>query len=224
MASHNKGGPYLRMRSVPTNPNTVRQQAVRNALGSLVNVWTDVLTQVQRDGWETYAGNVPVTDKLGETINLSGQNWYVGINTARLQAGLPRVDAAPTTFNQGVPVQSIAATNAGTADVIGINGADMSTDLILGAAAPDDGDIILFIGPPVNSSRNYFKGPYQLVDVIAVASAATSVAWGTTITALFNANTALNTGQKRALRARIAYDDGRLSPAFNLLTTTVDDV
>ena len=32
--SHNRGGAYTRNRSIPVNPNTVQQQAVRNAFSS----------------------------------------------------------------------------------------------------------------------------------------------------------------------------------------------
>ena len=91
-ASRNKGGAYFRARALPTNPNTPEQQAVRGYLGTLANLWTNVLTPANRVLWDFYAFNVPVINAVGDSIQLTGQQMYIRANVPRLQAGLPRVD------------------------------------------------------------------------------------------------------------------------------------
>lgn len=98
VASHNAGGAYFRGRSTPTNPRTSQQQAVRNAVAQIAAAWTQTLTVAQRTAWDTFAKNVPITDALGNSINIPAMAWYNKANAARLQAGLTRVDAAPTEF------------------------------------------------------------------------------------------------------------------------------
>ena len=113
-ASRNSGGMYLRGRAVPVNRNTAQQQAVRTSLAQLTTLWQTTLTAVQRAAWATYAANVTVVNSLGANINLSGNNWYVAVNQPRLQAGLARIDTAPTTFNTGSLTQPTFTCHSGT--------------------------------------------------------------------------------------------------------------
>jgi hypothetical protein len=53
-ASHNRGGQYFRGRTIPTNPNSVFQQAVRNNLSVLQTRFLSTLTAAQRLAWTTY--------------------------------------------------------------------------------------------------------------------------------------------------------------------------
>lgn len=101
VASHNKGGQYMRARTTPTNPRTVYQTAVRDAVRSLSNAWESTLTPTQIGDWNVYAANVRRTNRLGDATNSSGFSWYVGNNIPRLQAALARIDDAPTIFNTG---------------------------------------------------------------------------------------------------------------------------
>src|SRR3990172_1538376 len=82
--SRNRFGSYIRNRSIPVNPGTIEQQAIRNALGLLSANWK-VLTDVQRDNWTNYALNTPYTDWQGAPITLTGLQMYCAINVPRLQ-------------------------------------------------------------------------------------------------------------------------------------------
>jgi len=93
--ANNKGGPYVRRRTVPTNPTTLRQTAVRSYLGTLSAMWQD-LTSAQRSGWNIYAQNHPVMNRQGVSIKLSGMSWFVGLNSRLLDVGMPALSAAPT--------------------------------------------------------------------------------------------------------------------------------
>ncbi len=64
--------------TIPTNPNTTFQQVVRNAVSQLTSLWSDVLTQTQRDQWQVYADNVPLTKRHGEQHTVT--SWSFGID------------------------------------------------------------------------------------------------------------------------------------------------
>lgn len=178
-AAHNKGGLYFRGRSIPTNPNTARQQLVRSVVGGLTLAWSNELSEAQREGWRSYAANVPVTDSLGQSMTLSGFNWFVKCKTAPQQAvfsglavfGPAAVDDAPVIFNTGVPVVDVTTfdgvftTPPGTLAVV----ANLATALDVATT------YYLYIAPPQTAGKKFYKGPYQL------AAAATSNAAGETV-------------------------------------------
>lgn len=217
-ASRNRFGPYLRTKAIPINPNTVRQQTVRTLFATLVTLWNDTLTQVQRNNWNLWAANTTILGKDGQPINITGQNAYIRFNVIRLQIGGTRVDDAPSIFNNGVPVTSFEATEDAAPGVIEIafGGLAMATDVLINGGASDDGDVAIYLGGPVNPSRTFFKGPYQLSSLLAVTATLTTVDWDTLLTAMTQA-LAVAEGQFRSVRFRIVYDDGRLSESFDAL-------
>lgn len=93
--SHNKGGPYVRKRGTPTNPNSTKQQAARAILATLSGNWAS-LTDVQRAGWADYAALSQYVDPLGTSFNLSGQQMFVALNSRLLGAGTTASATAPT--------------------------------------------------------------------------------------------------------------------------------
>lgn len=154
-ASHNRGGQYLRGRTIPTNPNSVFQQAVRNNLSVLQTRFLSTLTAAQRLAWTTYAQNTPVTDSLGNSIKLTANQWYIACNSLRLQAGIAVVDAGPTTFGLPTfttPVPTIVA--AGTTVSMAFTNTDSWATAVGGA-------LLIFASRPQNPTVNFFKGPYR---------------------------------------------------------------
>lgn len=221
-ASRNRGGQYFRQRVVPTNPNSSRQAAVRAIFSGLVTAWLDTLTAAQRAAWKGYADGTPRTNALGDELILTGQQMYIACNTARLQAGLSRVDAAPTTNNRGESPTLIDGDTGGVANTIEFASGALTTNVDISAAASDDGDALLFIGEPVNASINYFKGPYQFAAATSFASTDT-VANFTNATGTLGMTTPLVGGQYRPARAVLAYDDGRVSTAYEAICLVIDD-
>ena len=96
-AARNRGGTYLRARAVPTNPNSTRQQAVRAILGTLSSAWSRDLDDAARALWSAYAQNNPITDKLGQSITLSGMAWFCRLNSRLVDAGELALEAPPIT-------------------------------------------------------------------------------------------------------------------------------
>lgn len=91
----NKGGHCVRLRTTPVNPNTARQQATRQVLGTISAGWK-LLTQAQRDAWEAYASTHEIKNSLGLDINIAGQNWYCRINSRLSDAGITLLTDPPT--------------------------------------------------------------------------------------------------------------------------------
>lgn len=94
--SHNKGGPYVRTRAIPTNPNSPRQQAVRVILGTLASAWSNILTDAQRASWNVYADANTILNALGQSIKLTGLAWYLRCGARLLDAGGTAPTDAPT--------------------------------------------------------------------------------------------------------------------------------
>lgn len=80
--SRNRGGAYVRNRSVPVDPNTIAQQNVRSILATQSSSWADQ-TDAVRAAFQNWAVQNPVINALGHSILLSGQQAFVQLN-ARL--------------------------------------------------------------------------------------------------------------------------------------------
>lgn len=203
--SHNKGGMYFRGRTIPTNPNSSQQQAVRSIVADLSNRWPNILTPSERAAWDIYAENVPLTGPLGEPRQVSGLNMYVRSNTPRIQAGLTRIDAAPSIFDLG----EYTAPTLGT-----IAPATNEIDIAFTAAdAWDDEDgsaLLVFVSPPQNPSINYYKSAFRFAGSID-GDSVTPPTSPATLTTPF----AFVSGQRLFVRCNVTRADGRLgSPVF----------
>lgn len=205
--SHNRFGQYIRAGSIPVNPNTDRQVAVRNAVRSLAIAWQNTLTQVQRNAWETYAANITWTNKLGQQINLTGLNHYIRSNTPLVQNAIDRVDVAPGIFNLATAELELSATASEATQDLTVDGQ---------AVAPWIGEAgawqFITMGLPQNGGIAFFGGPYRQITAIPGAG---PPPWPAVIAAAFP----FTEGQRIWIRSRIARADGRLSEfaIFNFL-------
>jgi len=197
--SHNAGGPYVRNRAIPVNPNTDRQVAVRNAVRGLAIHWQITLTQNQRDAWDTYGANVSWTNRLGQTITLSGLNHYIRSNTPRLAiGGLARFDDAPIIFDLAVAEQALSAVGSAATQDLTVDG-DPLADWIADPGAAQ----FYYMGLPQNSSRKYFSGPWRYGTVACIGPPPFPVT--------LPAPWPIADGQRIWLRSRVQRSDGRLS-------------
>lgn len=159
--SHNAGGMYTRGRTIPTNPSSTQQQAVRNAMSQLAAAWVSVLTPAQRESWQTYSDNVPLIDKLGDPVNVGALPMYQRSNVPRLQAALPRVDDAPIVYDLGDFTTPSIAVTAGPPNAIAV-----TFDNADAWANEDDSAMLVYSSRPQNPSVLFFKGPYRLAGAI----------------------------------------------------------
>lgn len=213
IASHNAGGTYFRAGTIPTNPNTIFQQAVRTGVASLTSSWNSILSAAQRAAWDLYAFNVKVTNRIGKQVNISGLAMFVRSNVARVQAGEDPVITAPAEFNLGVYTKGSALNATVAAQTIDIN-------FIAGLPADpwllETGAFLLvYVSRPQNESINFFKGPYRFAgslqgDAIPPTSPFT-----------VNAPFAFTLAQKLFTKCVVTYDDGRYTTAITSNTVSV---
>ena len=197
--AHNKGGPYTRARSIPTNPNTSRQIAVRTAVRNLAISWETTLTQAQRDAWDVYAANVSWTNRLGMSINLTGLNHYIRCNTPRRISGIAAILGAPAIQDIGDAEPALAATASAATQDLTISGEDPND--WIGEA---DAWQVYYMGLPQNASRKFFGGPYRLLTIVPGAGPPP-------FPIVIAASYVFQEGQRIWVRSRILRGDGRLS-------------
>lgn len=94
--SHNRGGSYVKRRSTPTNPNSVKQQDIRGILATLSSGWAGISSS-DRSSWNDWADANPQTDSLGNSVAWTGHQAYVGLNSRLLLAGAAAVGLPPIT-------------------------------------------------------------------------------------------------------------------------------
>lgn len=203
-ASHNRGGMYFRARSIPTNPNSAFQQAVRGFVASLTSIWNNVLTADQGSGWIDYADAVPMVDRLGEPRNIGGLAHFVRSNVPRLQAGLDPVYDAPLDYNLGEFSNPLIGTVSEATQLVG------TSFVPADEWANEDGSaMLILVSRPKNPTVNYFKGPYRYAGMIE-GDSGTPPTSPATVTAPF----AFVAGQRLFVQYRVSRADGRLSLPF----------
>lgn len=197
--SHNRYGAYKRNRSVPVNPNTDRQVAVRNAIRALTIAWQNTLTVGQRTAWETYATNIVWKNALGQDVNLTGLNHYVRSNTISVTLGFGRIDDAPTIFNIAAAELELGCTASEATQILTIT-FDDTQDWATEAGSFQH----FYMGLPQNAAIKFFGGPWRYV--VSVAGEVPAVS-----PKLATAPFPFAEGQRLWLKSRIMRADGRLS-------------
>ena len=166
--SHNRGGDYVRRRVSPTNPNSSRQQAMRSILSTLSAAWSSVLTAVQRAQWNTWAEAQSKTGPLGNTINLTGINAYVWLNSHLLDAGDSRIDAPPI-------VVAPTALLTFSADISAINTVDLT---FTGTPLAANHKVQLFMSLPQSGSA---EPNFKQCRIVGYSGAAQASPWAATM-------------------------------------------
>lgn len=209
-ASTNRGGAYFRRRSTPVNPRTPEQIAVRTGLSNIAGVWSQVLTQAQRDAWTLFGKNVPKVNVLGEARQQSGIAAFVAANTPRLQTGLPVVLDGPTTFVlPSTPVVTLAFTGTGASKALSISIANEGD-------YPTDGNFLFYEGRPQSLGVSYFIGPYRF----AAQETIGTPGWAPQVSTL---PYPISANQRIYGYVRATLADGRLSPAGRVMIDVPSD-
>jgi hypothetical protein len=192
--SRNRGGQYIRRRSLPVNPGSTFQNIVTAALGTLVANWVNVLTQDQRDLWDAWADAV--------NPNGTGENAYIAANVMRLQAGFATIPNAPTPQSGAdLTPPTVSQPDVSDDDVdISFNNADEWATAV-------GGHLFIFISRPTNASRNFFKGPYRYAGTIDGA-----VVPPTSPSTLIGLPFSFAADQRVHFQFRASTADGRISP------------
>ncbi len=143
-------------------------------------------------------------NRLGETVTLTGFNHYIRSNSILLQSGLTVVDDGPTIFELPEKDTTLAITASKTTQLISV-----TFDNAALWANETGGYMVTFQGSPQNPQRNFFAGPWRLLDNIAGDDTVPPTSPDTE-TAVF----AITELQHQWIYARIVRKDGRLSEPF----------
>ena len=170
--SHNRGGPYVRLRNVPDKYTTPDAMAAKSRLAASSSAWK-TLSDADRLAWTSFSSANPVVDTLGEKRVLTGAQTYVMHANRTLYASstLPAVlpSSGPPASLTSLSITAVAATPA---CVLTFTPTPLDADLRLWVSA-------CYVDSP---SINFIKKSIRLVGVSAVA-ALTGVQFGPQIVA-----------------------------------------
>jgi enamine deaminase RidA (YjgF/YER057c/UK114 family) len=204
--SRNRGGMYARSRAIPTNPNSTAQADIRNCLANANTAWQTIGASA-RASWETYASNTAMTNRVGDTIYLTGQQQWLRTATASQYYGLDPAAlfaTAPTTYDLG---------NTGTLTDGGASNLTNDVTINVGDSPAWAGDDAAYgfvqLGIEQNDTINFYSAPFR--------KASSTPGDGTTaITSLvanyftvYNMN--MTVGNVVFSRVVVLQSDGRLS-------------
>jgi hypothetical protein len=97
-ASKGRSGQILRSKRSPVQPRSYIQQQKRFLLQSLNHHFL-TLDPTYITQWNDFAANWTVTDSLGQSIHLTGLNWFISLNTRLVALGSTPHDAPPLNPN-----------------------------------------------------------------------------------------------------------------------------
>jgi hypothetical protein len=202
--ARNRFGNYIRARTKPVNPNSQLQSAIRDALSYLTNQWSAVLSTSQRLAWAAYAAAIPMKNRLGETIYLTGFNHFVRSNVAFQNTYGQYAAVGPTDLT--LPAKDTLFTVAGSV-------ATQLITVVYDSTQPWANLTLstfnVYVGQPRKVSENFFAGPWKYGGAeIGVTGAPPASPF------TFSTPYTLVLGQLITCYARIRMVDGRLSEPF----------
>lgn len=205
--SRNRYGAYRRRRTKPVNPNSVLQQYRRQAFRAAIDAWTNDMTAIERQSWETYAAGVPWLNKVGETTHLTGQAMFLRTACYLLfwNGSAAAAYTAPGIFDIGSIFMTIGSltydTSANT--LAGSFGATVVSN----SWQVTGGAVQISISQPANASTNFRPNRFKSVaNVDAGAVPATPL-----VLAASASPWVFTAGQKVWAKVRGYMPDGRLT-------------
>ena len=146
-----RNGQVVRIRAIPSNPQTPEQIHVRNILAARATAWRS-LTEAQRAAWTAAALGYNSQSRLGMSGALTGEQLYVRVNSNLAAVGEALVTAPPAlpAFEANV-VTGLTITN--TAGVIVVKFACTGTSTAFN---------IISATPPMSQGRGRAYGMNRL--------------------------------------------------------------
>jgi hypothetical protein len=140
VASRNHFGSYERAHASPKKDRTPAQQRTTAGFAVISKAWSE-LTEAQRLAWMAQARHSKSRSRLGESYTLTGQTYFMRVNSLRAASGLSLLtDPPPRGQHIPNPVRTLIINNQG--DHIALK---------LELAEPPAGDIMLFGAAPCSA-------------------------------------------------------------------------
>jgi hypothetical protein len=164
--SHNRAGQYQRNRRAPVQPiGTGRRSFMRSAFAAASSGWS-ALTGAQQSAWNAYGNLYPITDALGQSITLTGQQQFVSCGTQLLNCGQALPTLPPATNAVYSPVVSAFVPNQTTTP-------SFLRTLIAG---PAGSFLLAAFGQQVSAGVGFWKTFWQMLSQPASTTAVTALA------------------------------------------------
>lgn len=187
--SKNRNGAYLRQKVSPSQPRSASQLNVRSMFGQLSKAWGQILSDMQRSGWNALAATNPRPDRFGNPQVLTGLQMYQSINRNLSTIGAARLDTAPPSLTvEGLT--SVALTATFTGSVLSL----VFTPTPPGASS----HLVVFATPPVSPGKTFLTPFLKLTHADPAAATASPRDLYAEWSALFGA---LQPGQSIAISA-----------------------
>ncbi|MBA7682972.1 hypothetical protein ES703_91328 [subsurface metagenome] len=210
--ARNRSGNYIRPRTKPVNAHSERQESIRAIISYLAEYWHETLTAPQRAAWAVYAAAVAMTNRLGETIYLTGFNHFIRSNSARMMFHPGPVTFAPEILSLPEKDPDLVCS---AEDIAGQTFTFTNNVAFFAANGDPFVTILLYQGQPQLASRNFFAGPWRYIGGIGVAE-------GQAGTDTEGADFVFAAGQKVWFKARSYTNFGRLSEPWLLPPRTIE--
>lgn len=159
--AHNRGGPYVRLGTIPTVVTSSYAQAVKNALAAASQSW-QTLNTGQQLAWKTWASQNPIINRLGEPRILSGHQAFIQLNQKLLLYALTPISVPPVAAPPTALLTLTGSYDIGAGDF-----------QIAFTATPLDADIALLVRAAVVDSSGiaYVRNRLKLITKSAAALA-----------------------------------------------------
>lgn len=158
--ARNQHGPYTRSRTVPTDPNTPRQQRIRTRWAAIVARWATDLSRQQRLAWRDYARQLNELQPDGRPKRFTGQTAFIRSNMARQTNPLGIVlDPPQALTNDPDPDANVNA-------LLGVGVLTISWHEPAAWATDNAGALIVFVSDEQSNRVNFFKGPWRRAGIV----------------------------------------------------------
>jgi hypothetical protein len=159
--SKNKGGYYRKLKSNPTNPQTVYQTFARSLLAGFSSIWASSLTDAERLSWQNASLDYPYTNSLGVTYYLSGSDLFITLSVNLVLISILPNFTAPA-------FQGSAAMTSFTPAVVGATSVEIDFTSI--QSAPDPSDFLIWGTPQFSNGIYNYKKRLRQFTVITNAT------------------------------------------------------
>lgn len=154
VASTGRGGPVVRGRVIPFNPQTVNQVAARAKLTTFSQSWS-ALDQAERTAWNAAVDSWKNTDVFGNKLTPSGFNLYVALNINLGIIGVAPIDTPPAVT--AVPV--LVSLSAAVVEATSVTLTTSPTALAAGAKW------VICATAPMSAGRSGAGSGFRIIDV-----------------------------------------------------------
>jgi hypothetical protein len=137
-----RNGMLRRWKTIPKNPRSGEQMAVRAKLASQAAAY-DQLTDVQQEAWENAGAKVQTSATLGQSGPLTGYQLFIKVNCALMAVDMDPVTAPPAKPLLAVlPIDGLQVTNTGGTIAIRLHAPTAPPDgTMLRACAPQNSGV-----------------------------------------------------------------------------------